>query len=448
MTPAHSTSSTSAAAFFNLGSSRSQPQTHRSADAPKPSADRQSNDRRQRGTSEGGGFRQELDRERREATPAKDATPVAEARPVQPADATTAADTTVEDVVVVDAPVEGVLVMPKLATGGEPVPAVVTDSVTAVETTLPTDAVSANTAVVVPTAAVAGEGDFVVTAMQPAVADGTVEMPAGTQPIPTAQELPPQQTAPVATSMDATVADEAAVPLQNGPRPAVSANQAAAAGTAPATDVVTTEASSDVDAMRPMAAEAVARPASSPDAGTTQTTTITGTSQPTTSAPTPATPSATAPMPTPLGMSADENTEVVRQAVSMAASSNGKTMTVRLDPPSLGTIRVQVRISAGGESVASIGTSNDVAHSLVRGSLDQLRASLERSGVAVDRIHVTRMSAGGPDGIAAGREADARGGNESGQGDGRSSTRDQSEQGQRDQQRRAAALRRWYQDAA
>jgi hypothetical protein len=58
------------------------------------------------------------------------------------------------------------------------------------------------------------------------------------------------------------------------------------------------------------------------------------------------------------------------------------------------------------------------------------------------------MSASSGDGLSAGREAEARGGNESGQGDGRSATRDQSEQEQRDQQRRDQVMRRWYSEAA
>ncbi len=156
---------------------------------------------------------------------------------------------------------------------------------------------------------------------------------------------------------------------------------------------------------------------------------------------------ATSAMPTPPsddgGAMGDLNAASVKRGVMTSQSSNGQTVTVRLDPPSLGSVRIQVRMS-GGETNASIGTSSDVAHSLVRGSLDQLKAGLERSGITVDRINVTRMAPAG----AAEAPTDARGGDQpGGQNDGRSGGREQADQQQRDQARREAILRQWRQAA-
>lgn len=137
-----------------------------------------------------------------------------------------------------------------------------------------------------------------------------------------------------------------------------------------------------------------------------------------------------------------DNAEAVTSAVREVATRavpGRQSVTIRLDPPQLGSVRVHVQI-IDGQATATIATSNDVAHGLVRGSLDQLQQSLERSGVGIDRVQVTRM------GSASAAENNANAGRDQHhqqQGDGQSAGRDHQQQHQRDQTRRDALLRFW-----
>ena len=130
----------------------------------------------------------------------------------------------------------------------------------------------------------------------------------------------------------------------------------------------------------------------------------------------------------------------VRTVVAPAAGvgAGGRSVTIRLDPPQLGSVRVHLRLDAAGAATLTVATSSDVAHGLVRAAVDGLQNRLEQGGLTVDRVNVTRMSPAEP-------AAETRGGdNESGgRRDGQSSGREQMDDHRRDQQRRDRALRLW-----
>lgn len=62
-------------------------------------------------------------------------------------------------------------------------------------------------------------------------------------------------------------------------------------------------------------------------------------------------------------------------------------MHIRLDPPELGALNVQIDVR-DGILTASFQTSNDEATRLLSHSLMQLRATLESAGVSVEKLQV------------------------------------------------------------
>jgi flagellar hook-length control protein FliK len=66
---------------------------------------------------------------------------------------------------------------------------------------------------------------------------------------------------------------------------------------------------------------------------------------------------------------------------------NGGSMHIRLDPPELGALSVQIDVR-DGIVTASFQTSNDEATRLLSHSLTQLRTTLESAGVSVDKLQV------------------------------------------------------------
>jgi flagellar hook-length control protein FliK len=87
-----------------------------------------------------------------------------------------------------------------------------------------------------------------------------------------------------------------------------------------------------------------------------------------------------------------EPQHVMTQVVSAARltiNQNGQQeMTVRLDPPELGTIHLKVATQANGEMVARIETPNPVVRDMLDSRLAELRQSLFDSGIRVDRCTV------------------------------------------------------------
>lgn len=107
-----------------------------------------------------------------------------------------------------------------------------------------------------------------------------------------------------------------------------------------------------------------------------------------------ATPQVTTPQPTlpPEARFAKDNVDNVVQSVhtQIAAGGNGQ-MKIRLDPPELGALEVAVKM-VDGRMTASFTTSNDEATQLLSHSLNNLKSSLEATGISVDRIQVRQMA--------------------------------------------------------
>lgn len=98
----------------------------------------------------------------------------------------------------------------------------------------------------------------------------------------------------------------------------------------------------------------------------------------------------------------------VSRGLSAAVSQKGGTITLRLEPESLGALRIQLDIVGGVVNARFEATSEQTAELLSR-SIDSLRASLESKGLGVDRI---RVDVAAP---ASGGQAGASGQGNSGQ---------------------------------
>ena len=100
-------------------------------------------------------------------------------------------------------------------------------------------------------------------------------------------------------------------------------------------------------------------------------------------------------LPNPVGATAQlpddaEATQSVRgvaRGLGALAQQRGGTLLMRLDPPSLGTIRMEVSMEEGRVTV-QIQAVSESARALLRGSLDVLRSAMEERGLAVERLVV------------------------------------------------------------
>jgi len=106
--------------------------------------------------------------------------------------------------------------------------------------------------------------------------------------------------------------------------------------------------------------------------------------------PAPAT-SADAALLTSLGADLDGGDEAgfagrVVRGLSAMLNQRGGVMTMRLDPPELGQLRIQMTIARGVVS-ASFEPANQQAHDLISRNLATLRQSLESQGLIVERLH-------------------------------------------------------------
>jgi flagellar hook-length control protein FliK len=113
---------------------------------------------------------------------------------------------------------------------------------------------------------------------------------------------------------------------------------------------------------------------------------------------------------------------------------DGGNMSIRLAPPELGDLQINVQVSSGSVA-ASFQTSNDQATRLLSHSLGQLKTSLEAAGVNVERLQVSQM----PRESAKQETNSNNNGNQSQQ----EKTQADSEAGARDQQRREMLRRMW-----
>ena len=151
-------------------------------------------------------------------------------------------------------------------------------------------------------------------------------------------------------------------------------------------------AAGQVEANRPASVDA---PADAPEADTAGTRAMGGPMEVGTKANALPTPGAGGVRATPqlVEQTVDATVTAVRSAT--VGGRQQQAMTLRLDPPQLGTMRVNVQME-GGQLTATFSAGSDVTHRLLQQSLPQLKAGLEQAGIGVDRLNVQRVPTSGP----------------------------------------------------
>jgi flagellar hook-length control protein FliK len=93
--------------------------------------------------------------------------------------------------------------------------------------------------------------------------------------------------------------------------------------------------------------------------------------------------------PTPMSARAevDPPTPLLARGLAALAAQKGGTMQIRLDPPSLGTVRIELTVRQGAV-VAEITASSASTQALLACELGALRGALERQGLLVERLAV------------------------------------------------------------
>lgn len=85
-----------------------------------------------------------------------------------------------------------------------------------------------------------------------------------------------------------------------------------------------------------------------------------------------------------LGRSSVVNANALEGTVSWLSSQRGGSATIDLSPPELGSLRLELKIDAGGESaVLIVHAANDTARVAIEQSLDRLYESFQSSGMAL-----------------------------------------------------------------
>ncbi|MDZ4756180.1 MAG: flagellar hook-length control protein FliK [Phycisphaerae bacterium] len=84
---------------------------------------------------------------------------------------------------------------------------------------------------------------------------------------------------------------------------------------------------------------------------------------------------------------ADPTGQLVGRGLTALIGQKGGTMTMRLDPPSLGELRITMTIQSGRVS-AELLTSSPQAHAILTSEIASLRQALESHGLLVDRLSV------------------------------------------------------------
>ena len=143
-------------------------------------------------------------------------------------------------------------------------------------------------------------------------------------------------------------------------------------------------------------------------------------------------PAPAAPAATPRLVEQGVDAVVTAVRTNLVGGKQQHAMTLRLDPPQLGSMRVNVQM-VEGQLTATFSAGSDVAHRLLQQNLPQLKAGLEQAGFNVDRLNVQRAP-------AAQQPQDGQFHQQQHQ-DGQ--PREQMQQHQRDQQRRETLTRIW-----
>ncbi|MBC7784117.1 MAG: flagellar hook-length control protein FliK [Burkholderiales bacterium] len=106
---------------------------------------------------------------------------------------------------------------------------------------------------------------------------------------------------------------------------------------------------------------------------------------------------------------AEKNVDQIVTVVKGELSPTGGSMKIRLDPPHLGELNVDVSVDRDGMMSATFQTTNSEATRLLSHSLQDLRGALESTGVVIDRIQVRQAS---PSEQASSQNRDEREGNQ------------------------------------
>ena len=85
------------------------------------------------------------------------------------------------------------------------------------------------------------------------------------------------------------------------------------------------------------------------------------------------------------------NAARLSRGLNAAVNQQGGNITLRLTPPEMGTVRIQMTMQGGNVS-AQFHAETDSARSLLTQQLGQLRSSLESQGLTVDRLGVQGMN--------------------------------------------------------
>lgn len=89
------------------------------------------------------------------------------------------------------------------------------------------------------------------------------------------------------------------------------------------------------------------------------------------------------------------NNARLTRGLASAVNQRGGAVTLRLTPPDMGTVRIQMQLT-GSVLSASMHTETASAHQMLTQQLGQLRASLETQGLTVERLHVQTMQQAQP----------------------------------------------------
>ncbi|MFG0249580.1 MAG: flagellar hook-length control protein FliK [Phycisphaeraceae bacterium JB051] len=97
------------------------------------------------------------------------------------------------------------------------------------------------------------------------------------------------------------------------------------------------------------------------------------------------------------------NVSRVSRALSNAVNQKGGTITIRMMPPELGQVKVDIQMQ-GGKVSASFQTEHQSVQTLMSRELSQLRQALERQGLTVERLEVTHRPANSSNANASGQD--------------------------------------------
>lgn len=136
------------------------------------------------------------------------------------------------------------------------------------------------------------------------------------------------------------------------------------------------------------------------------------------------------------------NVDRVARGLRTAVNQGGGTVTLRLNPPELGLVRIQMEVQDGVVS-AKFTTEHESVRHLLNQQMGQLREALQRQGLSIDRLDVQTQAT--PSTNGSGQASNQQqGGADQSPGDGRSRGEygggpgsDSQRQSPRDQQRRA-----------